>query len=246
MSEDLITLVTRISNNFTKILSKDEIQNNKQLKWGNNGIGDRWANKKFNYTVIYSNKKTKTYSENENDIIELSTLNDFIENNNGRHNGIIGIFVHSIRQNIVNRPIKIDIKKEITSQSCVICGSNTDIVCDHKNDLYNDEKILSKTQLITDFQPLCNHCNLQKRQICKEEKRTNKLYSAKQISIYKIYPFEFPWEKKNFDLNLIDCKTDTFWYDPIEFNRKLLLYIQYLPSIKAIKLKKHNILKNNI
>jgi hypothetical protein len=61
MSEDLISLGIRLSNNFTKIISKDEIQKYERLKWGNNGIGDRWANTKFNYTVIYSNKTTKTY-----------------------------------------------------------------------------------------------------------------------------------------------------------------------------------------
>ena len=61
-----------------------------------NGIGDRWANKKFNYTVIYS-KKIRLYSENNDDIIPLELLNKFLENNSG--NGIIGIFVHSKRTN---------------------------------------------------------------------------------------------------------------------------------------------------
>ena len=37
------------------------------IDWGNNGIGDRWAKKKFNYTVIQSSGKIKLYSENDND-----------------------------------------------------------------------------------------------------------------------------------------------------------------------------------
>lgn len=52
-----------------------------------------------------------------------------------------------------------------------ICGSKSHLVTDHKNDLYNDIRVLnSKTQTVDDFQCLCNHCNLQKRQISKQTK----------------------------------------------------------------------------
>jgi len=121
--------------------------------------------------------------------------------------------------------------------SCVVCGSKTEIVCDHKNDLYNDVRVLnSNTQCINDFQPLCNHCNLQKRQVCKNEINTQKIYSAKNIPQFKIIPFEFPWEKKVFDVNNIQCKVDTYWHDPVEFNRKLIIYLSHtIPIINSIK-----------
>ena len=58
MKNNIDELIIDITNNFTKIISINEIKENyKELYWGGNGIGDRWINKKFNYTVIYSNKK---------------------------------------------------------------------------------------------------------------------------------------------------------------------------------------------
>jgi hypothetical protein len=113
----------------------------------------------------------------------------------------------------------------------------TDIICDHKNDIYNDDDVLdSKKQQITDFQPLCNHCNLQKRQIFREEVVAGKIYSAKNLEKYRCWPFEFPWEKKAFDVKDITTKQDTYWYDPVEFDRKLMCYVlfvrPFLPEIK--------------
>ena len=40
---------------------------------------------------------------------------------------------------------------------CIVCGSASDIVIDHKNDLYNDPRVLnSDTQVPDDFQTLCS------------------------------------------------------------------------------------------
>jgi hypothetical protein len=227
-------LVIEVSDNFKKIISTSEIKEKyRGLYWGGNGIGDRWANKKFNYTVIYS-KKTRLYSENNEDVIPTELLEEFLVNNNG--SGIIGVFVHSKRLNIQKRPIDKKIHKEITSNSCVVCGTN-ETICDHKNDLYNDERVLIiKTQTVDDFQPLCNHCNLQKRQICRLEQENKKIYSAKNIQRYKIYDFEFPWEKKNYDKLDIHCKTDTFWYDPVKFDTNVYCYTRYvIPIITELK-----------
>ena len=231
-------IVIRLSNNFTEIISRNEIKQYKKLDWGNNGIGDRWANKKFNYISIYNNK-IKINSENDIEIIVPEDLiNQFrLENQNMK--GIIGIFVHSKRLKITKRPIKKNIDIEIKKNSCVSCGSSSDIITDHKNDLYNDNKVLDiSSQDISDFQPLCNHCNLQKRQICKNEIKNNKIYSAKNLQKYKIIPFEFPWEKKAFIIDDITTKNDTYWYDPIEFNKKICYYSLYtIPIINEIKLK---------
>jgi hypothetical protein len=230
-------LVIQLSKKFTEIISIDNIKKYDKLYWGGNGVGDRWANKKFNYTVIYSNKTPKMYSENDYDEIPKDKLHLFLENTKG--NGIIGIFVHSKRTNITKRTISKEIHKQIICNSCVICGTNNDIICDHKNDLYNDERVLhTTTQKLTDFQPLCNHCNLQKRQICKQENEKQKIYSAKNIERYKKYNFEFPWEKKVFDKNDVSCKNDTYWFDPVEFENKIYCYLSYtIPVITEIKNK---------
>jgi hypothetical protein len=187
-------LVIEVSDNFKKIISTSEIKEKyRELYWGGNGIGDRWANKKFNYTVIYS-KKTRLYSENNEDVIPTELLEEFLVNNNG--SGIIGVFVHSKRLNIQKRPIDKKIHKEITSNSCVVCGTN-ETICDHKNDLYNDERVLNiKTQTVDDFQPLCNHCNLQKRQICRLEQENKKIYSAKIFNVIKFTILNFRGRKR--------------------------------------------------
>lgn len=235
--KSLDELVIQATDCFTKILSTNEIKENYgELYWGGNGVGDRWVNKKFNYTVIYSKKQPTLYSENDDDKIPTDILDQFLQNNKGT--GIIGIFVHSRRTNIQKRPICKNVHREITSLSCVICGTHNTI-CDHKNDLYNDLRVLHiETQLISDFQPLCNHCNLQKRQVCKTEEQTEKLFSAKNIQRYTIYPFVFPWEKKVFDKNDINCKNGTYWFDPVEFDKNIYYYsIIVIPVVNEIKYK---------
>lgn len=232
-----IDLVKKLSQEFTQVLSRVEIAKYPDIYWGTNGVGDRWCNKLFNYTSIRANKggelKLKTYSENENDTIPSEVLGTF--KNDPSHkdvNGIIGIFVHSRRENTVTRPIRDDIKKHYKNIACVVCGSSSDLICDHKNDCYNDDDVLdAKLQQFDDFQSLCNHCNLQKRQIFRKECEDNKIYSAKNIPQFRPYSFQFPWEKKAFDKSDVSTKQDTFWYDPVEFHRKLELYTKLYYSV---------------
>ena len=236
-TENIEEIVIKLSDHFSRIISREELRAYKKLDWGDNGIGDRWANKKFNYTSI-SKGKNKTYSEKEEDLVPQELLEPFLElNKNGK--GILGIFVHSLRTHIVKRPIRKDIDKAIKQFPCVSCGSKTDVICDHKNDIYNDESVLDvSTQTIDDFQPLCNHCNLQKRQIFKEEVRDQRIYSAKNMQKYQVFGFEFPWEKKVFDVKDINCKKDTYWYDPVEFHRKLTIYIRWIPILEYVLKRK--------
>lgn len=134
------------------------------------------------------------------------------------------------------RPISTDIKNYYKKKPCVFCGKNNELVCDHKNDLYNDKRVLTiKTQKKSDFQSLCNACNLLKREANVKERKNNKLYSAKNIPKYKCFPFDFPWEKKLFDIKDINCKKDTFWYDPKEFHRKLYIFMLMQPFLYEIK-----------
>lgn len=223
-------ILVKLSNNFTKIISKENIIKYCNYNW-NNGIGDRFCNKKFNYCVIYSNGKYKIYSEKE-EIMNKDLIKQFLITNTIK-NGIIGIFLFNYRINKNNsRYISNYIRKNIIKTNCVNCGSNTDLILDHKNDLYNNNNLN-----INDFQWLCNHCNLQKRIICQKEIKNNKIYSAKNIPKYKIFNFIFPWELKIFDIKDIKCKRDLYWYDPIEFNRKINIYISIININKEIKKK---------
>jgi hypothetical protein len=229
-AQALIELVVNLSKEFTLVIDINTIKASPTLWWGGNGVGDRWANKKFNYSVIYKTKAPKLYAEPMLEPITYSVPQELIAEVCEKmrdETGIIGIYVHSKRTGPnKNRAIRPDISTYIRAQPCVMCGSNTDIVCDHKNDCYNDMRVLNiKTQTPADFQPLCLHCNLQKRNIYKKECDTGRLYSAKNIARYTVYPFEFPWEKKAFDIFDIRCKEDTVWYDPIEFERVLYKFV---------------------
>ena len=119
-----------------------------------------------------------------------------------------------------SRPIRKDIRYYHLNLNtgCVVCGSKSNLVIDHKNDLYNDPRVLdTKTQLIEDFQCLCNHCNLQKRQICKMTKRDNKRYKATNIPMLKHFSVDFIQGDETFDPNDPNAMKGTFWYDPIVF-----------------------------
>lgn len=258
IKDDAVLL--EMSKNYTCVISRDLLNTHPQ-SWfhlSNNGKGNRWGKKQYNYTFVYSTQKTKTYSDDENHKIQQDVLLEFIQQINTTHTnntnnsaviskknvGIVGVFVHSKKTKNANnqRPISSVIKKHFSGSCCVVCGSNSEIIIDHKNDLYNDPRVLNtQTQIINDFQPLCNGCNLLKRQRSKREKELHKVYSANNIPQFK--SFVFPFEKKVFNEMDITCKIDTYWYDPIAFMQKYQQYILYVvPLLQHIKqTKKHNI-----
>lgn len=242
--EDLINNIKQKSNNFKDIIPMEE------LGLSGNGTGNRWCNGIFIYTVIYLNLRNfRTFNNNIDIDIDEDKITEFRENFKEKHkediekhvinkNSIIGIMIHTINDNKETRPISSEIREKFKDKHCVQCGSSCGIVIDHKNDLYNDKKVLNvNTQTVDDFQVLCTHCNLLKRQISIDEKKNKKIYSAKNLDRFKIYDFEFPWEKIYFDITNKDIKNCSFWYDPIEFQRKIRFYELYtLPIVKQIKL----------
>ena len=160
-------------------ISKEEIDKNNELKWGNNGIMRR---------RLFHNDNRYIWDT---------------ERKNGNPSGqIIAIRTIGINEELLagkNRPIRADIRKYHNSMGCVVCGSHSDLITDHKNDLYNDPRVLdTKTQIKEDFQCLCNHCNLQKREIAKKTKE-QKIYSVvgggdtikviNQINLFNNYNF---------------------------------------------------------
>ena len=116
------------------------------------------------------------------------------------------------------RPIRDDIRKYHKSTGCIVCGSLSDLIIDHKNDLYNDLRVLNiKTQKIDDFQCLCNHCNLQKRQIAKKTFETGRRYGATKIPQLAIFGVDFIEGDETYDKDDINAMVGTYWYDPIKF-----------------------------
>jgi hypothetical protein len=117
-----------------------------------------------------------------------------------------------------NRPIRDDIRDALKNQSCVVCGSRSSIVIDHKNDLYNDLRVLdTSTQTIDDFQPLCNHCNLQKRQVSVEMRRTGKRYPATKIPSVAVFGVDFILGDETYDPEDPNATVGSYWHDPVVF-----------------------------
>jgi hypothetical protein len=196
-----------------------------------NGSGDRTKMTKLyiNTTVYGSAREPMTYPKCYNEIIELDEnqlniveeyKNERIQNNLPCSQGVIGFIIHG--ENIdegVSRPISRDIKNYHLQSPCITCGTNKTI-CDHKNDLYNDPRVLDiKTQLKEDFQPLCNNCNLRKRAVSlktvKDKKRQPPPPSIRLLGI------DFTQGDENYDPNDINAMVGTYWYDPIAFMTKV-------------------------
>ena len=120
-----------------------------------------------------------------------------------------------------NQTIREDIKKFYKTKRCVmlgICGTsvNTRIEIDHKDGRKNDLRISdTATQKFEDFQPLCKAANDVKRQICKECKKTDKRWDAKNL---KGNPYSFYEGDENYSEDL-GCK-GCYQYDPVEYRKQ--------------------------
>lgn len=117
-----------------------------------------------------------------------------------------------------NQKIRSDIKEFYKNKKCVmlgVCGTsvNTRIEVDHKDGRKDDARVSDKaTQKLEDFQPLCKAANDVKRQICKECKRTDKRWNAKNL---KGNPYSFYEGDENYteELGCVGC----YQYDPVAY-----------------------------
>jgi hypothetical protein len=138
----------------------------------------------------------------------------------GSRREILGIKMVGWNPNRVerSRPIRNDIREALQNKPCVVCGSRSSIVIDHKNDLYNDIRVLdAATQTIDDFQPLCNHCNLQKRQVSVEMRRTGKRYPATNIPSVAVFGVDFILGDESYDPEDPNATMGSYWHDPVAF-----------------------------
>lgn len=121
------------------------------------------------------------------------------------------------------RTISQAVRREILKDgTCVACGSHSSLVVDHKNDLYNDPRVLDvTTQTMDDFQCLCTHCNLQKRQVSKETRETGRRYPATRIPMLAPFKVDFISGGFEYDETDVNAMVGTFWYDPLEFMKKI-------------------------
>jgi 5-methylcytosine-specific restriction endonuclease McrA len=203
------------------------IDNYNILKLGNGGGWcrlDSKFGKQYKVVTIKGNGKLNfSWDEDDMKIIEEEIKEKIkkkeLEINKG--NMIKYIKICGMNDINTNRHISKKVRDHYENRNCVVCGSYNNIVIDHKNDLYNDMRVLNtKTQTIDDFQPLCNHCNLQKRQISKKIKETGKRYSALNIPMVAMFNIPFTEGDETYDIKDINWGRGSFWYDPVDFINK--------------------------
>ena len=174
-------------------ITREEISQNPTLDWGKNGAA--------RHGIYFGDNRYIWEKQGTRGITALRTIG-FSEN------VLYG----------ATRPIRKDIHSFHKAMGCVVCGSHSDLVTDHKNDLYNDLRVLDlKTQTAGDFQCLCNHCNLQKRQVARQVIKTGKRIGATTIPSLSIWGVDFVEGDETFDDKDTNAMVGTYWYDPIEF-----------------------------
>lgn len=230
------------------ILSIHEVcQNNPNLTLGNGGSWFRVGNcGKYKIATLKGNGEIR-YQWVDPDPTDKRIVCNAFKNvtvnsitNSINYIGIFGTMIPSSD----TRPIRKDIGDHYRSRKCVVCGTSTDVQCDHKNDMYNDARVLStKTQTFSDFQSLCRRCNLLKRQCNVVTRKTRLRYKASSIPMLEWMNIDFTSGTEEYSPIDPNCMIGTYWYDPVQFVKDAFKLTKETVNQENIELKT---LKNNI
>ena len=217
--------------NQTRFVSKDEfIGEYSELFFKNGGDWCRYSslNKSiYKFATMKANGREIKLLWKATDIEEKEVEKSFKDNCEivkGNQIQYFKIFGIKNEQQGCNHPIRENIKKHYQKIKCVVCGTSSNLQCDHKNGLYNDSRVLNtKTQTIDDFQSLCRHCNCQKRQVEKKTKETSIRYGATNIPSLAIFGIDFIEGNETINFEDVNALKGTYWYDPIEFMKHIKL-----------------------
>ena len=171
-------------------------------------LGCKYKFFRFSSTLDYK-KKSRCWNLTEKDKDTLNTIHSGLT---FEKSGLICEYIKFFgmaEEEIIDEGIRTDIRNAICKLPCVNCGRTDDIQCDHKNDLYNDPRVLNThTQTKEDFQPLCNNCNLRKRAVSlktvKDKKRQPPPPSIRLLGI------DFTQGDENYDSNDINAMVGTY------------------------------------
>ena len=220
-------------NGCTRIINISEIINCEKLTWNEGNGNCRKGNPPWDYGGKYKWK---------------------IERKNNKSRGkVISIQAIGINKNKEEtHPINKEIRKKFNEihKNCLNCGTHRNLVIDHKNDLYNEKRVLNiENQKSEDFQRLCDKCNNDlKHSVHEKEIKSGKLHKAKDIGKFLRDKFEYPWEKCLRDYKDKDdkgekiwieeerhcCKYYTYWYDIETFENRREWYIMLRKVNKQI------------
>ena len=213
----------------TRIVTSDEfIEANDILAFNNGGSWCRQTamnGSKYKLATMTGNCKKINFLWDATDKEKETITKLFLEKCKpvkGKGNKVYYLKIFGIKELNLDRPIRQDIKDYYQKEPCAHCGKTSDLQCDHKNGLYNDPRVLNKdTQTLDDFQSLCRSCNCTKRQVEKKTRETCKRYGATNIPIMKVHGIDFIEGDEKFDPKNINALKGTYWYDPVEFHKKL-------------------------
>jgi 5-methylcytosine-specific restriction endonuclease McrA len=211
----------------SRTVAVTEFDRIKGLSFGNGGSWCRFDStfaKQYKFVTRKSNGKLRyswdDISEEEKKQIErdFSTI-PITKGNTISH---IKVYSRKIDYNSFQRGIRSDIKAYYKDKRCVKCG-NSDTEIDHKNGLYNDPRVLKlETQLLSDFQALCRHCNQQKRQSIRMTRETGVRYKATDIPMLTQFGIDYVDGGEGYDESDPDAMVGTYWYDPEFFLQKMI------------------------
>jgi len=204
----------------SRVVCCDEFTGEYQTLENKNGGGwcrfDGTFGKKYKAVTVKKNGNIKYSWDVES--YERDEIHSMIPEFEGKGNGIHYIFIYGEQNLNAGRPIGQAIRDALSNKPCVHCGSTSNIEIDHKNGLYNDPRVLNvHTQTVDDFQPLCKHCNDQKRQTIKKMKETGIRPSACDIPIMRAIGFDYLGGDTTYDINDPNTMVGTYWYDPLVF-----------------------------
>lgn len=206
----------------SRVVSVQEFEGDySDLKFGNGGDWARMDSsfaKHYQY-VTRNNKGVLRFSWDATTSEREMVTIDFSGLPVSKRNSISHIKVYRRKDpSKESRSIHREIRDALRGSSCVACGSAHDVEIDHKNGLYNDSRVLSlETQKLEDFQTLCRHCNLQKRQTLVETRRTGKRYGATRIPMLLPWGIDFTQGDENYEETDVNAMVGTYWYDPVAF-----------------------------
>jgi len=219
--------------NQTRFVSKDEfIGEYSELFFNNGGNWCRYSslNKTiYKFATMKANgKDIKLLWDNYTDIEKVEIEKAFKDNcpisEGGNRVQYFKIFSIKNKQQCYNHTIRENIKKHYQKIKCVVCGSSSNLQCDHKNGLYNDKRVLYiETQELNDFQSLCGHCNCIKREVEKKTRETSIRYGATNIPSLTIFGIDFIEGNETINFEDINALKGTYWYDPLEFMKQIKL-----------------------
>jgi 5-methylcytosine-specific restriction endonuclease McrA len=177
----------------------------------------RYVTVKQNGEITYSWARTAEDEKNVKEDMDAYLKARKLEYTGGRKIRWMKIYEKG-EERSTSHAIHKDIRAKLAKLPCVACGSFSNIEIDHKNGLYNEPRVLNiHKQEVSDFQPLCKHCNDQKRQTMIDTKKTGKRYSALNIPSLRPLGIAFTIGNETYDPHDIKAMIGTYWYDPVDF-----------------------------